>query len=57
VSQLERRLLEAERLGFRRCLLPEAALARAKPKTKLELLPAATLRDAIKLGLPAGRQG
>jgi len=57
VSQLERRLLEAERLGFRRCLLPESALARAKPKTKLELLPAAGLREAIKLGLPAGRQG
>ncbi len=56
VSQLERRLLEAERLGFRRCLLPESALARAKPKTKLELLPAATLREAIKLGLPGGRQ-
>ncbi len=51
VSQLERRLLEAERLGFRRCLLPEAALARTKPKTKLELLPAATLREAIKEAL------
>jgi len=51
VSQLERRLLETERLGFRRCLLPEAALARTKPKTKLELLPAATLREAIKEAL------
>ncbi len=56
LAQLERRLLEAERLGFRRCLLPQVALARpagrgARPKTKLELLPAATLREAIKLGL------
>jgi DNA repair protein RadA/Sms len=56
VSQLERRLLEAERLGFRRCLLPQSALARpggrgTKPKTKLELLPAATLREAIKEAL------
>ena len=51
VSQLERRLLEAERLGFRRCLLPQSALASTKPKTMLELLPAATLREAIKLGL------
>jgi DNA repair protein RadA/Sms len=51
VSHLERRLLEAERLGFRRCLLPEAALARTKPKTKLELLPAGTLREAIKEAL------
>jgi DNA repair protein RadA/Sms len=49
VSQVERRLAEAERLGFRRCLLPAASLARAKPKTGLELLPAATLRDAIRM--------
>jgi DNA repair protein RadA/Sms len=51
VSQVERRLAEAERLGFRRCLLPASSLARAKPKTGLELLPAATLRDAIRLAL------
>jgi DNA repair protein RadA/Sms len=56
VSQLERRLLEAERLGFRRCLLPQSALVHpgghgTKPKTKLEILSAATLREAIKLGL------
>jgi DNA repair protein RadA/Sms len=51
VSQLERRLQEAERMGFRRCLLPEASLAHTKPKTKLELLPAATLREAIKEAL------
>jgi DNA repair protein RadA/Sms len=51
VSQLERRLLEAERLGFRRCLLPRSALVRSKPRTNLELLPAATLQEAIKLGL------
>jgi DNA repair protein RadA/Sms len=51
VSQLERRLAEAERLGFRRCLLPEANLRRQQPKSKIELLPAATLREAIKLGV------
>ncbi len=51
LAQLERRLLEAERLGFRRCLLPETSLARTKPRTKLELLPAGTLREALKLGL------
>ncbi len=51
LAQLERRLIESERLGFRRCLHPEVALARSKPKTKLQLLPAATLREAIKLGL------
>jgi DNA repair protein RadA/Sms len=51
LPHLERRLAEAERLGFKRCLLPQAALSRPRPSTKLELLPAATLREAIKLGV------
>ena len=49
VGQLERRLGEAERLGFRRCLLPQAGLRRVTPTTGLELMPAATLREAIRL--------
>jgi len=49
VGQLERRLGEAERLGFRRCLLPQSALRRGAPATGLELMPAATLREAIRL--------
>jgi DNA repair protein RadA/Sms len=49
VGQLERRLGEAERLGFRRCLLPQAGLRRVTPATALELMPAATLREAIHL--------
>jgi len=51
VGQLERRLAEAERLGFGRCVLPEANLRRGKPKTGLDLLPAATLREAVRLAL------
>jgi DNA repair protein RadA/Sms len=51
VGHLERRLNEAQRLGFKRCLLPEANLRRGRPKTSLELLPAATLREAIGKGL------
>jgi len=52
VGQLERRLAEAERLGFRRCLLPETSVRRGAPRHGgLELLPAAGLREAIKLGL------
>jgi DNA repair protein RadA/Sms len=50
VSQLDRRLAEAERLGFRRCIVPEAAVRR-QPQSSLTLLPAATVRGAIKLGL------
>lgn len=51
VAQLERRLGEAERLGFKRCLLPEANVRRGNPKTGIELLPAVTLRDAIRVAL------
>lgn len=51
VAQLERRLAEAERLGFRRCLLAEAALRRQRPETGMELLPAASVREAIRLAL------
>jgi DNA repair protein RadA/Sms len=47
VAHLERRLLEAERLGFKRCVLPESTLNRQRPKTGIELLPATGLRDAV----------
>ncbi|HZP26578.1 MAG TPA: DNA repair protein RadA, partial [Dehalococcoidia bacterium] len=53
VPQLERRLAEAERLGFQRCLLPAGTLARHKPQTSLQLLPAKGLREALNLALGA----
>ena len=49
VSHLERRLMEAERLGFKRCLLPESALQRQRPKTGIELVVAPDLRRAMAL--------
>ena len=49
VSQMERRLAEAERLGFARCLLPQAALRRGAPASGMQLIPAASLREAIRL--------
>ena len=52
VSHLERRLLEAERLGFRRCVLPESTLHRQRPRTGIELVAVAGLRDAIREVLP-----
>jgi DNA repair protein RadA/Sms len=51
VSQLDRRLAEAERLGFKRCIVPGAPVRREQPQSSLALLPAATLREAIRLGL------
>jgi DNA repair protein RadA/Sms len=51
VSQLERRLAEAERLGFKRCIVPEAAVRGKQPRSSLSVLPSATLREAIKIAL------
>ena len=51
VSQLERRLAEAQRQGFKRCVLPEASLKAGRPSTSIDLLPAPDLREAIRLAL------
>ncbi len=54
VSQLERRVTEAARLGFRRCLVPKLG-ARLSPAPKdIELIPVSTLREAIGVGLVKG---
>jgi DNA repair protein RadA/Sms len=54
VSQLERRVSEAARLGFKRCLVPKVG---AKVSGKgIELIPVSTLREAIGLGLVKGKQ-
>lgn len=47
VSHLDRRLSEAERLGFQRCVLPRSALRRGRPQTKLDLMPMDTLGEAL----------
>jgi DNA repair protein RadA/Sms len=51
VSHLERRLLEAERLGFKRCVLPETTLHRQRPRTEIELLAVPDLRGAVRAAL------
>jgi DNA repair protein RadA/Sms len=52
VSQLERRLTEASKLGFKKVLAP-AAVGRSRPRIPdgLELLRAATLSEAIDLAV------
>ncbi len=51
VAQLDRRVAEAARLGFKRCLVPGVS-ARVSPMPKaLELVPVSTLREAIRHGL------
>ena len=55
VSQFERRLNEAKKLGFNRVVCP-ATLGRGlvRPPAGLELARAATVREAIDLAIDAG---
>ena len=55
VSQLDRRVSEAVRLGFRRCLVPKVGAKISAPKA-LELIPVSTLREAIRVGLVRERR-
>ncbi|MFQ5826724.1 MAG: DNA repair protein RadA [Dehalococcoidia bacterium] len=51
---LERRLAEAARLGFERCLAPEA---KTQAPPEMELIPADTLKEALRRGLRALKRG
>ena len=50
VPQLERRVAEAGRMGFERCLVPKAGGKISAPKG-IELITVSTLREAIGVGL------
>ncbi len=54
VSQLDRRVSEVARLGFKRCLVPKTGVRISAPKA-LELIPVSNLREAIGVGLVRGR--
>jgi DNA repair protein RadA/Sms len=47
VPQLPRRVAEAARLGFKTCLLPKAGLKALPPTPGIQLLPVATVKEAI----------
>ncbi len=53
VSQLDRRVSEAARLGFKRCLVPEMG-TKVRPKG-IELILVSTLREAVRVGLVGGK--
>ncbi|MEE8204905.1 MAG: magnesium chelatase domain-containing protein, partial [Dehalococcoidales bacterium] len=57
VSQLDRRLAEAARLGFKHCLVPRVGLGSSPPSKDIELIPVSTLREAIKEGLVVKKAG
>jgi DNA repair protein RadA/Sms len=56
VPQLERRLAEAYRLGFKRCLVPRSGMKNIHVKD-IEALPVSNLREAMRLGLLAKPPG
>ena len=49
VSQLERRVNEAARMGFKRCLVPQSG-AHVTHKG-IEVIPVSSLREAVRVGL------
>ncbi len=55
ISQPERRVAEAARLGFKRCIIP-AVSARHIHTKDIQLVPVGTLREAIKAGLIRKKQ-
>jgi len=60
ISQIILRINEAEKLGFKHCVLPRNNFKNlAYKKDSLELIPVSTLKEALDiiLSLPAGRQG
>jgi len=54
VSQLDRRVAEAARLGFKRCLVPK--VGGGVSQKDIELIPVSTLREAVGVGLVRGKQ-
>ncbi|MEE9366250.1 MAG: DNA repair protein RadA, partial [Dehalococcoidales bacterium] len=50
-SQLDRRVAEAARLGFKRCLVPKVGSGVSRPPKDIELIPAGTVREAISAAL------
>jgi DNA repair protein RadA/Sms len=55
VSQLDRRIDEAARLGFKRCLVPGVSAKVSHVTKGIKIIPVSTLREAIKVGLVGGR--
>ena len=55
VTQLDRRVAEAARRGFKCCLVPEVSAKISSVPKSLKLIPVSTLREAIKHGLAIGK--
>ena len=55
VPQLDRRVNEVARLGFKRCLVPKTGAKVSPPPKGLELIPVSTLREAVRVGVVGGK--
>jgi DNA repair protein RadA/Sms len=53
VTQLERRLTEAARLGFKRCIIPKAGAPNINHPKDIEIIAVGTLREAVGRALTA----
>ncbi len=54
VPQLDRRVNEAARLGFKKCLVPGASARVSPVPGGIEIIPVSTVREAIRVGLVGG---
>lgn len=60
ISQVALRINEAEKLGFKHCIVPKNNYKSIEhSKSRIELIPVSTLKEALDIALspPAGRQG
>lgn len=51
VRQVDRRVSEAARLGFKRCIVPRIAARSIPVPQNIEIITASTLREAVRLGV------
>jgi DNA repair protein RadA/Sms len=55
VAQLERRLAEAARLGFKKCIIPKVGADAINHPKDIEVIAVGTLREAVGRGLVGGK--
>ncbi|MFH0768607.1 MAG: DNA repair protein RadA [Chloroflexota bacterium] len=56
VPQLDRRVSEAARLGFHRCLVPKVGAKIGSPPKGIDIIPVSNLKEAIRVGLVEGKE-
>jgi len=54
-AQMDRRLAEVARLGFKKCIIPKTE-AKINPPKDLEIIIASTLREAVFKGVGKGKE-